>query len=91
MEISQKGSILYTACALAGLLLAYHNTTSCMQGSFARAGRMLGSSLRPRARLLARCLRSRAGSDVMEFGTIVSISEDIEASIDAACGKQRAR
>jgi len=34
----------------------------CMQGSFVRAGRMLGSSLRPRARLLARCLRSRAGS-----------------------------
>ena len=30
-------------------------------------------------------------SDVMESGTIVSISEDSEASIDAACGEQRAR
>jgi hypothetical protein len=32
VEISQKGSILYTTYALAGLPLAYHNTTSCMQG-----------------------------------------------------------
>jgi len=30
-------------------------------------------------------------SDVMESGTIVSISEDSEASIDAACGERRAR
>ena len=55
-------------------------------------------------RTLAACSRMHAGciadvttfaascdSDVMESGTIVSISEDSEAPIDAACGERRAR
>ena len=41
MEISQKGSILYTACALAGLLLAlpqYHQLHAGLQTSLDRYG-----------------------------------------------------